>query len=280
MKFVNWLRRRPVWFWITAWVAWVVIAAIGISICGWDWLNEDESNSATIRNIILAAAALIALPLAIWRGTAAHRQTETAQRQFEIAQRGLLNERYQKGAAMLGSDILSVRLGGIYALSRLSHEHPKEYHTQIMDLLCAFVRFPPTGEEKTDEADCEGQYPRLRQDVQEIMTVIGKRDTEKIEIEKNDGHSLDLFGAHLTGARLVNANLSGVNLSLTNLIGADLSGANLARTHLYCAKMSGAFLSDAFLKKRGSIRRGSVRSTTVLRTSVARESVWHELKCL
>ena len=43
---------------------------------------------------------------------------------------------------MLGSGVLSVRLGGIYALERLAKEHPEEYHIQIMELLCSFVRHP------------------------------------------------------------------------------------------------------------------------------------------
>ena len=33
--------------------------------------------------------------------------------------------------------------GGIYTLMRLAREHPRNYHTQIMSLLCAFVRNPP-----------------------------------------------------------------------------------------------------------------------------------------
>ena len=43
---------------------------------------------------------------------------------------------------MLGSKDLPVRLGGIYALADLSREHPEDYHTKIMSLLCAFVRHP------------------------------------------------------------------------------------------------------------------------------------------
>ena len=107
----------------------------------WCWLSAGESGSTAIRNLGLVVAAIIALPLAIWRSIVAERQAATAQRQSETAQRGLLNERYQKGSEMLGSHVLSVRLGGIYALTRLAREHPGDYHTQIMSLLCAFA--PP-----------------------------------------------------------------------------------------------------------------------------------------
>ena len=79
---------------------------------------------------------IVALFFALWRGRLAERQASTGQQ-------GLLNERYQKGAEMLGSGVLSVRMGGIYALQRLAEEHPKEYAIQILGLFCAFVRHPP-----------------------------------------------------------------------------------------------------------------------------------------
>ena len=90
-------------------IATVAIVMVVLLIMFWEWLNGGESASTTIRNIALVAAGLIALLLAIWRAVVAELQANTAQQ-------GLLNERYQKGAEMLGSDVLSVRLGGIYAL--------------------------------------------------------------------------------------------------------------------------------------------------------------------
>ena len=106
----------------------------------WEELGDDEESlSTTVRNLGLVIAGAIALPLAIWRSIVAQRQASTAQRD-------LLNQRYQQGAEMLGSEVLTVRLGGIYALQRLAEEHPKQYHIQIMRLLCAFMRHPITGE--------------------------------------------------------------------------------------------------------------------------------------
>ena len=104
MKLITWLKKqadrriaKSGWFWITAWAVLVIVASLISSTYYWDWLSAEESNSSTIRNIFLAAAALIALPLAIWRSTVAGRQADTAQQQSGIAQRGLLNERYEKG---------------------------------------------------------------------------------------------------------------------------------------------------------------------------------------
>ena len=137
---------RSVTFWFAVVAAILLVSGLVASVvfCDWleafwDWLNDGESGSATIRNLGLVLAAIIALPLAIWRGivadkqaSAAQRQAETGLEQTDTAQRSLLNERYQRGAEMLGSDVLSVRLGGIYALERLAKESPCEYHVQIM----------------------------------------------------------------------------------------------------------------------------------------------------
>ena len=88
-------------------------------------LNSLESWSTIIRNFALLIAAGIALWFAKQRIVVADRQSETAQQ-------GLLNERYQKGAEMLGSEVLPVRLGGIYALSRLAEDDPEKYHIKVM----------------------------------------------------------------------------------------------------------------------------------------------------
>ena len=100
-----------VWFWLVIWGLLVVLAAAGLWLKAPDWLTQNESGSATIRNLVLGIATLIALPLGIWRSMVAERQADATQRQSQTASVSLLNERYQKGAEMLGSDVLSVRLG-------------------------------------------------------------------------------------------------------------------------------------------------------------------------
>ena len=214
----------------------------------WDWLSDGESGSTTIRNLGLVLAGLIALPLAIWRSMVAQRQAETAER-------GLLNERFQKGAEMLGSRVLSVRLAGIFALAQLAAEHPKEYHIQVMRLLCAFVRNPTSDEEIKASED-----PKVRQDVQIIMYIFNGRSQSELALEKGK-ITLDLVGADLrrsyistdmSGAILSEANLSHALITQTdlseaflneaNLSGAEISGSNLCGARLHGANLSGALL--------------------------------------
>ena len=215
----------------------VLVAVLALSFLFWDWLRGDESGSTTIRNLGLVIAAIVALPLAIWRSKVAERQAATAQRQSETAQRGLLNERYQKGAEMLGNDLLAVRLGGIYAMASLAREHPADYHTQIMRLLCAFARNP-----------MEPQFLGMREDVKAILTAIRERSEVQIEREKQENYRLDLSGANLEGANLNGANLDGVDLFGANLKSATL-GWKIEKEHAFLASLvpRGANLNDAIL---------------------------------
>ena len=229
-------------FWVTA-SAVVLAVEFLLSIVFWDWLSGDESASTTIRNIGLIMAGSVALPLAIWRGvvadrqaSAAQRQAETALEQADTAQRGLLNERYQQGAEMLGNNALSVRLGGIYALERLAAEHPQQYHVQIMKLLCAFVCNPTRDEDYEKKLAERNADPRTlsmpRQDVQAAIDAIGSRDDVRIEIETSQDFKLNLRGADLAHAQIGDSNLSSAmlqyaNLSHTNIFSVDLSDANL-----------------------------------------------------
>lgn len=209
----------------------------------WDWLRMGvggyESGTATVRNLGLLVTAIIALPLGIWRSFVAYRQSLTAHQ-------GLLNERYQKGAEMLGSEVLSVRLGGVYALSRLAKEHPEQYHVSIIKLFCAFARNPT--KDDRDEIHLDGEkYPRLREDIQAVMTAIGSRSKVGIGYENAEGFELDLLGADLHRINLPNANLSGANLRGVNLEGANFLGADLSGAELISVNLSGANLINAKL---------------------------------
>ena len=257
MNFVSWLRHavRSAWFWITIWVVVVVVAACVISIMYWDWLNIRESNGSTIRNIVLAAAAVIALPLAIWRSIVAEKQAETAQR-------GLLNERYQKGAEMLGSAVLSVRLGGIYALDRLAKNHADDHHIQIMRLFSAFIRNPPKDQGEDNAANDEkvqnnssglqDPNPKVREDIQAVMECLCNRSDGQLKIEYREGYILDLCNAYLSGVTLTEADLFwaslwDVNLRHAHLVRADLSHASLCNADLSHTNLGRAILAKADL---------------------------------
>ena len=156
----------------------------------WGWLNgtgdAQESGSATIRNLGLVVAGVVALIFAGWR-------TQVASKQAEVARQSLLNDRYQKAAEMLGDENLSVRLGGVYALQALIEEHPEQYYVSCMRLLCAFVRNPPVDEYLTPLPDKKitrsGGGIRLRADVQAVMDMMRSRDNRLIALEERNRSS-------------------------------------------------------------------------------------------
>ncbi len=179
---------------------------------------------------------------------------------------------------MLGSNVLAVRLGGIYALQRLAEEHPEQYHLQIMQLFCAFARHPTRDEREAlaedldkRERDAEDApadlHTELRQDAQAVMTALSACHARQLDLEKSAEFQLDIHRANLRHADLTNANLAGVdlrnaNLSRAILLGADLSEAellaatlsdvelwkaNLSRADLRDANLSGAVLQSAIL---------------------------------
>lgn len=226
-------------FWFTLATVVPLVVFILLSVVFWDWLNAGESGSTTIRNIGLVIAGLVALPLAVWRSLVAERQADTAQQ-------SLLNERYQQGAGMLGNEVLSVRLGGIYTLQRLAEEHPEQYHIQVMRLFCSFVRQPTKGEGIKARSGTE-EAPRRREDVQAVMAAIGSRQMRQLELEWDANFKLDLHYADLSSLWLEDANLSDAKLWDVNLCMAMPFGANLSGAELWYADLSGANLDGANL---------------------------------
>lgn len=236
--------------WITVSVIVLLLGVeVGFSFWQWDWLREDTV-SAAIRNVGLVMAATIALPLAVWRGIVADKQSTAAQE-------GLRNERYQKGAEMLGSEVLSVRMAGIYALQRLAEEYPEEYHVQIMQLFCAFVRYPIRDELYENQINKKGVSPLKREDVEAVMQAIGRRNRERIAIEQKAEFYVELQHANLYRMFLFDVNLSGsmchgTDFSKTTLVYANLSNVSLRHTNLSEADLEDANISGAdFRQVRG-----------------------------
>ncbi len=252
-QLMDWLRSRWEWMVRNGFLTCVIVFAIGllifrvVMVCRhWGWIVT-ESGSTIIRNLGLVIGGLIAIGFGIWRGVVADRQAKASLHQAETSHRGLLNERYQKGAEMIGSNILSVRLGGIYALQRLAEEEPEQYHVKSMRLLCAFVRHPTKAEDRGDNTGPTGtelkpnvKDYRLREDVQAAMAAIGTRSAADVKLEEKENCRLSLLNADLTCALLIGANLTNVILSGANLTRAFVRNANLANAELVLTNFSEA----------------------------------------
>ena len=222
-----------------------------------------DATAASLSSLFLVFVAIIGVPLAIWRSAVAKQQANASDRQAETAERRLKNELYEKGAQMLGSNVPSVRLGGIYSLKGLANENPEDYRDQVMELLCAFVRDPPDEKAETPSIAAE-DWPNpaastvpgtLRDDVQTAMNIIARRrDEPKAEYQWGEHRLMDLRGARLewleavardlTGAILHGANLGRAQLANASLRGAKMATGSMNYTRVDQADLSGAALSS------------------------------------
>lgn len=283
--------RALAWsFRIPGWVCVLLVTVAVASLIYWFWVDirdwmqggeEGKTNGETLRNLMLILAPFAALPLAYWRSMTAQQQAnatqqqanaaqqqaavaqqqagvaqqqaEVTQKQAEVAQKGLQNDRYQRGSEMLGSEALSTRISGIYALEHLARDHPEDYHIQIMDLLCAFIRNPQIRTNDTENATQSSVNTNsLAPDVQEALSVIGRRSQNQRKLEEKEKWRINLSQARLTGAYLMNAHLERTYLESTHLERSDLrnahfEGADLRGTHLESATLWRANFEDAFM---------------------------------
>jgi hypothetical protein len=102
------------------------------------WLLAGEP---AFRNIGLIIVAVIGIGFAIYRSVKLHQQTKTAIRQAETSEAGLNIDRFQKGAAMLADREVAVRQAGIFILSALMQQRPKEFLEEVRRVLCSFINY-------------------------------------------------------------------------------------------------------------------------------------------
>ena len=164
---------------------------------------------------------------------AAHADVRIA---LDATRDGQVADRYSRAIEQLGSNVLNVRIGAIYALERVAVDSVRDYPT-VMEVLAAFIREQSRWQWPPGELnDAPAPQRTTRPDVQAAVTVIGRRDS------RYDRQPVNLSDANLTRADLTEANLGHANLSR-----ADLTGASLLRTNLTSASLVRANLTEASL---------------------------------
>lgn len=259
----RWIRRNPLWS-----VSGIVAVILLILLIA-DWKPYSKHYQA-FAPIFALAAGLAVAGVTLMRHFA---QTD-ADRQRRIT------ESFSKAIEQLGSDKLEVRLGGIYALERISQESAQE-HWAVIETLTAFVRertqriepertakprdqrisaiayslweSAERPEGRSEEfwrlaAVCEasGEWPNT--DIAAVLTVIKRSGEERRALEARDEKILDFQGAILRNADLAGAHLERANLFQAHLEGANLFAARLERAILEGAHLEGADLLIAHLE--------------------------------
>jgi uncharacterized protein YjbI with pentapeptide repeats len=232
--------------------------------------SSDDRATRRAATITQSITALTALGALVFTGLSL---SATGQ-QNEIAAQGQYTDRYTKAVEQVGqqgADRLQVRLGGIYALERLSRDSPRDQPT-IIEVLSAFIRA------NSPEPPGNGTCPEaLALDTQAALSVLARRDTtHDNDADVNLTHTClvnaDLTGARLAGANLVGANLHDAVLSRADLAGANLYSANLAGATLNRANLAGADLSSSNLSN-AEVADASLTGTNLSRADLSRANL-------
>jgi hypothetical protein len=181
----------------------------------------------------------------------------------DLTEQGQVTDRYTKAVEQLGSDKLSVRIGGIYALERVARDSAID-HPTVMEVLTAFIREGPK------EPSDPGDVLEIPADVQAAVTVVARRDA------KRDKPQIDLTGANLRNAQLASATLAGTDLRNAQLEGATLASANLFHADLRQADLTGADLTSATLTHADLRSTGATLPSANLRGADLTSARWPE----
>jgi hypothetical protein len=235
-----------------------------------------EGVSNVVRNLVFLGGGGLAaygIWLARQRTRAASLQAETAAKRLEVQTREDIERRvteaFTRAIDQLGSERLEVRLGGIYALERISQES-EEFHWPIMETLTAYVRenapWPPRednsqtlprdsrlikSEDRAEAATSEyadGKRIGTATDIAAILTVLGRRSEKERAKDTIEQRHLDLSGTDLRWAALSGAELPAVNFHHAMLDSAHLNGTNLEHAELSYAGLKEADLARANLQ--------------------------------
>lgn len=220
-----------------------------------DMLTSKPSGSLTAAEHFKAANDVRGTLIGLLAGTAAFISVAVGFRTYRLTRSGQFTDRYSRAVDQLGSDKMSIRLGGIFALSQLGRDSPVDRH-MISEVLAAMVR-------EAEPISASDGEQTIAPDAQAAVRVLGGRSMTKSSI------SVDL-----TGARLPGADLRGLALRRATLTSADLSMAQMQAIDLTQADLSGADLRGACLD-RAVLARSMLERTDLRGVDLSRADISH-----
>lgn len=221
-----------------------------------DIFSSENSLRATVAQIFGGMFILITGITAYQTMLVTEQNTEVAQKNLFLLEQGNLTERFNKAAEMLGSEKIEIKLGGIYALERVSSQSV-EYHWPAMEILTTYIRRhtkEPSSTSLPILSSNMSYIPKpvitIRDDIQASITVIGRRKW----LNQESARTLDLHDSNLSGANLRGSNFRAANFTNTKLIGtileySDLSYADFNEADLFDAKFKCSDVKEAKMEK-------------------------------
>ena len=234
---------------ISGFVLWKVpVWQVRTSLPESDEKHFDKENEArkTLAQILGGAFVLISL--------------YTSTKSFELAREGQMTDRFTKaieqlGAADNGRPKLDVRLGGIYALTRIAGDSPKD-QPAIERVLSAYLQthspseVSPIANPSETPVSAALHVDDLGPDIRAILSFLVNRNA--LTDDPLDLRSTDLRGAQLNHIYLFEANLSRAYLNRAKLaqailVNSDLTYASLVNADMRLADLRGARIKGANL---------------------------------
>lgn len=242
----------------------VAMGRLAIDLLGSDHLRATEA----IKSLLPIVAAVVGLPLIIWRLLILNQQTRISDAKTQIDRETHYTTIFSRSIEQLGEtrDIsdtrerdgnlepttrtvpnIEVRLGALYSLERLLRESSKDQPT-IVETICAYIRenspisLPNEGASSTANLKLA---PHDRADVQAALTILGRRPENIRRLAKKEGWRLDLRKTNLTKYDLSRLNFERVDFSDSFLDEANLSESNFAESVFRKARLRGANLRNS-----------------------------------
>ncbi len=226
--------------------------------------TETKNRHENARNYALTLSAILAVPFVIWRAF-------VAQQQANISEQGLLTDRLSKAIEQLGAlrqvengaseRSLEIRLGAIYSLERIAQEN-SDVHVQIMEILCAYVRnnspnssairmpYNAVQDGKLNTTifdEWRYRFSPISLDIQAVIDVIARRNSEQLSKESDAGYQIDLNHSNLQNVDFRGGNFTSGIFNSTYLDGSNIGHAKFGNTNLNGAEFNGCILTGANL---------------------------------
>jgi hypothetical protein len=203
-------QGKTLWNWMQLLLVPIILALGGLFFTQMERLNSARAQELTQQQIGQTQERL-------------NIDAEQARLNQELDRYGQATQRFMQAIDRFGSDILEVRMGGIYSLERTAREDPN-YHWPIMEVLSTYVQKHAPRKPAEESGEEHPPYP----DIQAILTVIGRRSLYHRDVEYGiiDLSNTDLRKAYLWNAYLQEAHLQGADLRGANLEGADLRASS------------------------------------------------------